>query len=191
MSLTEVDSRWGAANLALHDAQAGNHERSIKRVNHARSMVKVPYQYVWSRHNISPRMLWRSHLMTDESEENQGEVKVDDEDVELDEGGALKELLGAAAESAAPFGGFPNLGSTCYLNATLQCLFHSAPFRRDLLGQAPGASFMGDRLRALLHVVRKERATVAQILAPLADVVQHVLNHTGWAGGKQEDAGGC
>ena len=55
-------------------------------------MVKVPYQYVWSRHNISPRMLWRNHLMTDESEENQGEVKVDDEDVELDEGGALKEL---------------------------------------------------------------------------------------------------
>ena len=43
-------------------------------------------------------------------------------------------------------GGLQNLGNTCYINAVLQCLFHTAPFRSDLMRQARGASHMGDRL---------------------------------------------
>ena len=47
-------------------------------------------------------------------------------------GGALKQLVGAAVGSATHLQGFHNLCNTLYANATLQCLFHSAPFRRDV-----------------------------------------------------------
>ena len=60
---------------------------------------------------------------------------------------------------------------------------------KDLLLQVDGASHMGDRLRSLLCVLRQEEASAAQLLPPLTDLVQYILNYAGWYGGAQQDAG--
>ena len=36
---------------------------------------------------------------------------------------------GSATDGVA---GFPNLGNTCYINAVVQCLYHTPPFRHDV-----------------------------------------------------------
>ena len=61
----------------------------------------------------------------------------------------LGQLLGARLLGAPwPSVGFPNLGNTCYVNSVVQCLFHCEPIRQDLFrAQAPGLSYIGDRLR--------------------------------------------
>ena len=87
--------------------------------------------------------------------------------------------------------GFANLGNTCYLNAATQCLLHCRPFRQDLESQIDGASFAGDRLKALLNEYKREQATQIDVTALLAAWVDRVLSQAGFAAGTQQDAAEC
>jgi hypothetical protein len=87
--------------------------------------------------------------------------------------------------------GFANLGNTCYLNAATQCLLHCRPFRQDLESQIDGASFAGDRLKALLNENKREQATQIDVTALLAAWVDRVLSQAGFAAGTQQEAAEC
>ena len=88
--------------------------------------------------------------------------------------------------------GFANLGNTCYLNAVTQCLLHCRPFRHDLEAtQQDGASFTGDKLKALFDVYKDGAATTSQVSPRLLDFVAQVLRQAGFAGGTQQDAAEC
>ena len=88
--------------------------------------------------------------------------------------------------------GFANLGNTCYLNAVTQCLLHCRPFRHDLEAtQQGGASFIGDKLKALFEVYKDGTATRSQVRPRLLAFIAQVLRQTGFAGGIQQDAAEC
>ena len=87
--------------------------------------------------------------------------------------------------------GLPNLGNTCYINAVTQCLFHCMPFREDIESQAQGASFMGDRLQALLNIYKNENSTQLDVVPRVAEWVEQVLNQANFTGGSQQDAAEC
>ena len=73
----------------------------------------------------------------------------------------------------------------------LQCLFHCRPFRDDLGGQQLGASFLGDRAKALLTAYTDAQSTDTRVRARLAELLDQLLRQAGFAGGSQQDAAEC
>ena len=104
--------------------------------------------------------------------------------------------LGAAAaapgDCRASAAGFPNLTNTCYINAVVQCLYHTHPFRTDIEGLQPLASNMGDRMRELFRARSATASAATDILPPLVALVrQLLLQPPGFRPGRQQDAAEC
>ncbi|CAK0887182.1 unnamed protein product [Prorocentrum cordatum] len=105
-------------------------------------------------------------------------------------------VLGAAAsaprDGRAGAAGFPDLTNTCYINAVVQCLYHTHPFRADIEGMQPGASNMGDRLRDLFCARSSPASTAGDIRPPLVALVRQILQQPpGFESGRQQDAAEC
>ena len=88
--------------------------------------------------------------------------------------------------------GFLNLGQTCYINAGVQCLYHTTPIRTQVQDSQPGGSVMGDRLRALFRARSDPSSSCSDVLARLIDFVMAVLEQSpGFPPGELQDAAEC
>ena len=105
---------------------------------------------------------------------------------------ALEAAASAPRDGRAGAAGFPNLTNTCYINAVVQCLYHTHPFRADIEGLQRGASNMGDRLRDLFCARSSSDSAAADIRPPLVALVQQILQQPpGFQRGRQQDAAEC
>ena len=65
------------------------------------------------------------------------------------------------------------------------------PFREDIERQAQGASFMGDRLQALLNIYKNGQSTCLDVMPRVTEWVEQVLNQANFTEGSQQDAAEC
>ena len=74
------------------------------------------------------------------------------------------------------FPGLSNLGDTCYLNAIVQCLFHTEPLAEALHAASPRSANLVRSLRELFHAYVRTDEAAAAVLQPI-DLVEVVRSN--------------
>ncbi len=88
------------------------------------------------------------------------------------------------------FPGFRNFGSTCWLNATLQCMLHTVPIRRHLLRESDSISEVDVALKRISKYYWALSSRLRHsVLAPVDLLTALVLERPQLGGALQQDVG--